>query len=492
MNTIIRRVDALLNSLTMYRLLLYGLAALLFLAALLGFAGVLPISGAGIVAVTTVLLISSYASNKLLGRLYQATTNSESYLITALILALILPPSTDPKKLFYIAFAGMIAAASKFILSYRHKHIFNPAAVAAVVVSLLGLVSVTWWIGNPTMLPFVVLFGLLIIRKIHRFKMVIAFMLASIAMLVLVGLVGGLQTSTLIKNAVISGPLIFMATVMLTEPTTMPSKHYYQILYGLLVGSMYTAQLRFGLLSTSPHMVLLVGNVFAYIVNPKIKSTMRLKEKVQISPRVFDFIFLPDKRFDFIPGQYMEFTLKHTKEDLRGNRRSFTIASSPTEAEIHLGVKFYEPSSSFKHTLQAMQPGDRIDAGQLSGNFLLPADAHKKLVFIAGGVGITPFRSMVKYLTDTKEQRDITLFYNVNKEEELAYAEVFKAYPGLQYIPVVGAKVSARVLSSNVDTNSDCLYYISGPNGLVELYRRMLRHSGVPATHIITDYFSGY
>ena len=139
-----------------------------------------------------------------------------------------------------------------------------------------------------------------------------------------------------------------------------------------------------------------------------------------------------------------------------------------------------------------MKPGDKLVAGQLNGNFVLPADRTKKLVFIAGGIGITPFRSMAKYMTDAKDERDVALFYMVSKPEELAYSEIFKTTPGLKFLPVVGAGLTPQLLAASLPDYKQRTHYISGPNGLVESYRVMLRQGGVPAKQIITDYFSGY
>jgi NAD(P)H-flavin reductase len=354
--------------------------------------------------------------------------------------------------LLYVGLAGVIAIASRFVLAYKHKHIFNPAALAAVVLSLTGLLSVTWWIGNPFMLPFVLTLGLLIVRKSHRFNMVFVFTVASLLILVLIAQITGQETHILVKNAIFSGPLIFFCTIMLTEPATLPTLPYYQLLYGALVGALYASQLRYGILSSSPQMVLLAGNVFAYIVNPKVKLRMQLKERIQISKQVYDFVFTPDKPLKFIPGQYMEWTLGHSKVDSRGNRRSFSIASSPTEIDVHLGIKLYENPSSFKAALMNMKVGDKIAAGQIAGNFIMPSDITKKLVFIAGGVGITPFRSMVKYLVDTGQYRDITLLYFVNSPNEIAYRDIFKygGKVGVRLLPVVNKRLTPGMLSVNI------------------------------------------
>lgn len=302
MKTITKRIDSFLNDITMYRLLLYGLGIILALAAGLSYAHILSTSGTSVLLVTFVSVVACYGTNKLFSWLYNTPTNSESSLITALILACILYPTSDPERLVWVALASVFAIVSKFVLVYKRKHIFNPAALGAAAVSLLGLLSVSWWIGSPKMLPFVAILGVLIIRKIHRVKLVGVFLLTSLAMLVLISLVGGSSASTLIRNAVLSGPLLFFATIMLTEPATMPSLHYYQLLYGLLVGALYTAQLRFGLLSTSPHMVLLVGNIFAFVVNPVVRERLKLKQKIKISNQVYDYVFTPQKQFVFMPG----------------------------------------------------------------------------------------------------------------------------------------------------------------------------------------------
>lgn len=190
----------------------------------------------------------------------------------------------------------------------------------------------------------------------------------------------------------------------------------------------------------------------------------------------------------------MEWTLAHKHVDGRGNRRSFTIASSPTESDIHLGVKFHNPSSSFKKALFAMQPGDDIMVGQLSGNFTLPTDDRKKLVFIAGGVGITPFRSMLQYVIDTNQQRVITLFYVVNNAEEIAYKAVLRQAEacGVTVVLLIGIRLNAKLLKKYVPDFEERHFYISGSNGLVESYRELLRHNGVAAGRITSDYFSGY
>jgi ferredoxin-NADP reductase len=94
---------------------------------------------------------------------------------------------------------------------------------------------------------------------------------------------------------------------------------------------------------------------------------------------------MPDRQFKFLPGQYMEWTLAGVPFDSRGNRRTLTIASSPTEREVHLGLKYYNPPSMYKYTFSKLKPGDWLYASQIAGNFTLNGNERKKLAFIAGG-----------------------------------------------------------------------------------------------------------
>ncbi len=201
----------------------------------------------------------------------------------------------------------------------------------------------------------------------------------------------------------------------------------------------------------------------------------------------------------------MDFTLD-TPLDNRGNRRTFTIASSPSEPEVHIGVKFYEPSSKFKQTLRALEPGATILAGQIAGDFILPDDPSQKLIFIAGGIGITPFRSMVQSLSKTNEQRDITVFYVVSDPTELSYLDILEQ-PMTSTIKVVTVltapeapadwqgyhgPLTTDIIAKETPDIRTHIFYLSGPQAMVQNYKAQLKRMGVPVRHIKTDYFSGY
>ncbi|MGI8637560.1 MAG: ferredoxin--NADP reductase, partial [Segetibacter sp.] len=179
----------------------------------------------------------------------------------------------------------------------------------------------------------------------------------------------------------------------------------------------------------------------------------------------------------------------------RGNRRSFTIASSPHEDQVKIGIKFYEPSSEFKKSLLSLKSGSTIHASALSGEFVLPSDANKKLLFMAGGIGITPFRSMIKDLSLNKQKRDIVLFYFANESSEILYKNVWdeaKHY-GVKLVALTNKeRLDETLLSKHAPDYKDRACYLSGPPPMVRGYEKMLRSLGVSLSAIKSDYFSGY
>jgi ferredoxin-NADP reductase len=502
-----RELNSWLNGITMYRLLAWGLGGLAAVAVLFAFLGVLAFSGLAMLVTLAILITTAYVANKLLATIWEVSTNSESWLITALILFFIVPPANTATRMAMVALVAMIAMASKYVLAFRHKHIFNPAAVAVLITGLAGLLPATWWIGTATMAPFAFILGFLVIRKTRRAELSTTFVAVAVVIMLIVGwFYHGVPADVTLIDAFTVWPLLFFGSIMLTEPSTMPSRLRPQLVFAVIVGVLFAAQSQFGPVTASPELALVVGNLYAFAVSPKYRLRLKLKRVTQLSERVYDFAFEPDRRPDYRPGQYLEVTLPHKGVDGRGNRRTFTIASAPSEPELHLGVKFYEPSSSFKMELRRLKPGEVVAGGQLAGSFSLPQDPAQKLVMVAGGIGVTPFRSMIKHLIDTKQPRDIVLLYAISDPNEMSYAEIIQqAEPlGVRMIPVLGAKdtpaswtgrtgfVDAALIQVEVPDYQERQFYLSGPQIFVDNTRRGLRSLGVRRRDIKTDYFSGY
>ncbi len=158
-------IDNFLNKTTMYRLVLYYLIALLIVAAVFGYFGLLPYEPGAIIFSAIFLVAVCWLTNELFAKTFGAQPNSESLYITALILALIISPAASLHGYMFLVWAGVLANASKYILAAFKKHIFNPAALAVAITALALNQSATWWVGTGVMLVFVLLGGLLVVRK---------------------------------------------------------------------------------------------------------------------------------------------------------------------------------------------------------------------------------------------------------------------------------------------------------------------------------------
>jgi len=505
----LKAVDDFLNKTTMYRLLIYYLGGLLAAACILSTFGNLGFSAVALLISTAILLTACWGINRAFAFVFRVPVNHESSIITALILALLITPKLGKYDLLFLLAASGLAMASKYILTIKDVHIFNPAAIAVVLTAIGPRQNASWWVGTAAMLPFVVLGGLLVMRKIRREAMVFSFLSTTLLTTFLLAVLSHGNGSLAFKQAVLTSPIFFLGFVMLTEPLTAPSTRRKQVLFGMLVGLLVPPQVHFARFYTSPEIALVIGNAFAYAISPRIRIVPMLQQKFGIAANSADFIFTSNKKLRYRPGQYMEWTLPHANIDSRGNRRYFTLASSPTEPTLRLGVKFYQPSSSYKKALLAMTAGSSMVATQVAGDFVLPRNKKQKLMFIAGGIGITPFRSMVKYLIDTNEQRDITILYAANTASDIAYTDVLeqtrrqlgiattyvltKPQPGQPLLPSqrVG-HVDAETIQAVAPDYLERHFYISGGHHMVLAVQETLKTLGVPGRHIHTDYFPGY
>jgi ferredoxin-NADP reductase len=294
---------------------------------------------------------------------------------------------------------------------------------------------------------------------------------------------------------------------MLTEPLTAPPTLGKRRVYGALVGALFIPQAHLGALYSTPELALCLGNLYSYAASPKRRWVLTLRKKTRLASDVMEFTFRPQRGLAFAPGQYLEFTLGHSGVDSRGNRRYFTLASSPTEDQVRLGVRFSQPGSSYKRALAQMDGRVPLLSGQLAGDFTLPADPRDKLVFIAGGIGITPFRSILKYLIDTGQRRDIILLYANRHAEDIVYqdvlaeaqtrlgARVYYTLTDPAHAPhgwrgALG-RVDGRMIAAAAPDYRERCVYVSGPPDMVRATAAALRALGVPRRQIKRDYFPG-
>lgn len=502
------QIDRLLNQITMYRLVLYLLFVLLIAALGFSYFNLLPFSPLALIFSTILIIFVCYLTNLIFAKVYQAQTNIESVYITALILALIASPPKTMADLSFLVWISILSMASKYILAINKKHLINPVAIAAVVIALSTNQSASWWVGNSLLMPFVVVSGLLIARKLQRSDLVFYFCETAVFVSCVLALLNGTSLTSTLIQIFFHSSLFFFAFYMLTEPLTSPPTRLLQILYGIFVGILFIPKLHLGPIYSTPEIALVIGNLFSYLVSPKDKLMLILKEKLYLGDNLYDFTFSLDQPFNFISGQYLEFTLTHDHPDSRGNRRYFTIASSPTESQLRIGAKFYQPSSSFKEAMLAMTSGDTIVASQLAGDFILPKNKMGKLVFLAGGIGITPFRSMIKSLIDKNETRDIVLFYSNKNINEVIYTDVFDEAEKLHLLKTIytltdlskipsawsgeKGRINAEMITKFVPDYQNRRFYISGTHEMVTHTQKLLTEMGINPKNIRSDFFPGF
>jgi glycine betaine catabolism B len=502
-------IDNILNSIPMYRLVLCVLCFIVVIS--LGFSlfDIIPFSFTSVIILLITILCVSYVSHNVLQLIFKSVTNNESYLITALILFLVLAPINDTRDLLITIAATIIANLSKYIFVIKRKHIFNPVAISIFLIGLFGFGNGIWWVGSTVLLPFVLISGLLVVRKIRKFYLLWSFLIPAFVVTTIYNFYYQIAFIDGIYQVFTSWPIMFFGTIMLTEPFTMPGKKKETIMYGALVGVLFGLQFSVGPVYASPEFALVIGNVVSYLISRKAQYILTLESKNEIAKDVFEFAFRPDQKVSYEAGQYMEWTIKSNKDDLRGNRRYFTVASAPTEPEVKLGIKIArEKGSTFKSHLLDLAEGQHLMVGNVGGDFVLPANNAKSLVFIAGGIGVTPFRSIIMSLLSSRKKVDIVMFYAANDPAEFAYKDIFlKASKeiGLKVVYVVTTAdnmptegdyekgyITHEMLKKYVSNIPNSSYYLSGPNSMVNAYKKLLKSVNVSDSSIVTDFFPGF
>lgn len=223
-----------------------------------------------------------------------------------------------------------------------------------------------------------------------------------------------------------------------------------------------------------------------------------LSHAEQLSDTIRSYYFRPEKPLRYDPGQFVALPLELPD----GTRESkwFTLASSPLDELLCVTTRHSPHDSPYKRQLQSFRRGAELHITELLGDFVLPMDKRRPLVFVAAGIGITPFRSMLRWMAQTGEQRDIRLLYSSGTPEDLVYRDELEGYLfDRVYITCTRPPASWRGNTGPITPQliveaaaADALIYIAGPDGVVSGLTDALPKYGIPADRIVTDYFTGY
>jgi ferredoxin-NADP reductase/Na+-transporting NADH:ubiquinone oxidoreductase subunit NqrB len=519
------RVFAVLGRVSMYRLVYLALAALAAIALLLSLLDlVLPV-GQQLVGPDPLQLLATLAvlSAVCVGvdaaaqRTLQLPWRLESSLITAHILLFVLRPTVEPVGLLGIAIAAAVASLSKYLLAWRGRHIFNPAAVGATALTLLSLLwpdlgASAWWVGTPALAAPVILLGLAVLVRTEKLRVVAAFLVIAVGVAVFRTAAqyqaAGLEVDALdlLWPVLWSSPFLFLGAFMLSEPLTLPPRRWQQFTVAAVVGVLAGWPVPIGDISLGQERALLVGNLVAFAFAVRTAVRLTLLSRAEPTPTVQELTFRVHDRLAFVPGQYLELEVPHRHPDARGTRREFSIASAPEDLPL-LKVAFKEgtstkPLSSYKKALAEVQPGHELAITGVWGDFLLPKRDAAPILMVAAGIGVTPFVSQLAHLRAAGLERDVVLVYVASDAAELAYRDEIEA-SGVHVVVFTrdrpadlpahwqwaqGVRLDADGLVRVVPDIGARHAYISGPAGLIAELAPALER----ARSITTDAFSGY
>jgi ferredoxin-NADP reductase/Na+-translocating ferredoxin:NAD+ oxidoreductase RnfD subunit len=447
----------------------------------------------GVVVIGTALIVSVACSAAT-----KVPVQHLSSLITALIIALLVLPSSIPSDLFASAAIVAIAIASKYVLIYKKQHVLNPVAAGTVIGSLLGFGGAAWWSANPVLFLPLLIGGLFVVAKVRRFSMVITFVAVSFGWYMVSSWNSTTPTIELVQTFFLSYPHLFLAFFMLTEPFTMPAREGTRTAYAAVVGTLASLPSLAGFVVT-PELALLIGNILFVPYRLHEKLILTLQSIREVAPRTFEATFTKPSTFRFVAGQYLEWMLPHSGSDSRGIRRYFTITSAPEESLLRLSYKVPAEASTFKRTLTSLSTGGVVYGSQLAGDFVLPHDVSQKIGWIAGGIGVTPFVSQAKSMVHQGESREVTLFYCTNTAADAAYLDDLVAVAKVVNVVATGdvppmgesGYLSDAMIQAHTPDFLERVWYVSGPPMMVDKTVALLRRLGVPSRQIKQDFFPG-
>ena len=234
----------------------------------------------------------------------------------------------------------------------------------------------------------------------------------------------------------------------------------------------------------------------------------KLKDGKEVAEGTMAFRFEKPSGWTFKAGQYLDMTLLDPPEsDAEGNVRSFSIASAPHEETLMVATRMRD--TAFKRVLKTVPIGTPVRIEGPSGDLILQNDSTRAAVFLAGGIGITPFRSIVQWAAKEKSPHRIVLFYSNRRPEDAPFLEELenleRENPKYKLIasmtemekshrPWNGETglIDQEMLGRHLKGAASPIYYIAGPPAMVKGLHEMLNKAGVDDDDIRAEEFAGY
>lgn len=236
--------------------------------------------------------------------------------------------------------------------------------------------------------------------------------------------------------------------------------------------------------------------------------TVKLERRQQVAEGTMAFCFGKPAGFEFAGGQSIDVTLINPPQtDAEGNTRALSLASAPHEPYLMVATRLRD--TAFKRTLKTLEPGTEVKIEGPFGSMTLHRKTNRPAVILAGGIGITPFRSMLVQATKANTGHSLFLFYSNRRPEDAAFLaelqELARQHTNFTLVATMtnleksqavwtGEKghISIDMVMKYVSDLADPIYYTAGPPALVAAMKEMLNEAGVDEDDINSEDFSGY
>lgn len=234
----------------------------------------------------------------------------------------------------------------------------------------------------------------------------------------------------------------------------------------------------------------------------------KLNGREQVAEGTMAFYFDRPNGFEFRAGQAIDVTLLNPPQtDPEGDIRTFSIASPPFEDRLMVTTRMRD--TAFKRSLRDVPLGTVVQIGDAGGSLTLHKNSSKPGVFLAGGIGITPFLSILRQAAKDKLAHHLYLFYANRRPEDAPFLdalnELQKANPNFVFVPSMTKMaeshlpwtreigfIDGKMLGKNIPNLQGPIYYLAGPPAMVVALRQMLSAAGADEDDIRTEEFSGY
>ncbi|MFD2761088.1 FAD-dependent oxidoreductase [Lentibacillus juripiscarius] len=237
-----------------------------------------------------------------------------------------------------------------------------------------------------------------------------------------------------------------------------------------------------------------------------MSDIIKLRRKEIIANDTMAFYWEMPDGFEFKAGQFGDFTLINPSEtDEKGDTRAFSFVQAPSENELVTATRMRD--SAYKRELEKLSEGAEVKFDGPHGNFKLHKTESTPAVFIIGGIGVTPIRSMIAEATLQQTSHDMTLLFSNSTPEDAPFMSDFREFekknPHFTFVPVMtqtdsgewngeSGHIDEDMLKRHVSDVSEPIYYLSGPAGMVTVMYDMLVEAGVNEDNIRAEEFTGY